>query len=200
MLLLAGLAAVATLTQLTALHIIQGHMPEWPLPAGHLSKLSSLTALRNLSTDAGAPKKLCWANRGQDNEARKQAQLQAQQWSVALSGMAHLTRLELVRVLLCDQLLSTIGSAAPQLRELHLDLASIAFAASTSTEGAAAAAHIPRIELTWNKGLHCSSNSAVMQLPNIRMMRHRFLNSELRDIAWSADNCICFDGVYKRGG
>ncbi|WIA40147.1 hypothetical protein OEZ86_013546 [Tetradesmus obliquus] len=187
------LAAVATLTQLTALHIIQGdHHPRWPLPAGQLSQLSSLTALRNLSTDAGAPADVCWAGEGLPGEAERQAQAQAQQWGIALAGMPHLTRLELVRVLLCDVLLKTIGSKAPQLRELLLDLSHNGFAAATSAAGAAAIAHIPRMELAWHKSPSCKHNMALMRLSNLNVMRSKFRGvAERRDGVWSADTCIC---------
>jgi hypothetical protein len=158
LLLLAGLASIATLTQLTALHIIQGPSARWPLPAGQLSRLSSLTALQSLSTDAGAPHdKVAWAGTGLEGQAEQQAQLQSQQWSVALACMQQLTRLDLVYVVLCDELLITIGNAAPQLRELSLDLGEKDFAATASAAGAAAVAHIQRIELVWTKSLEYST-------------------------------------------
>lgn len=186
------------LTQLTALHIIQGRIPNWPLPTGQLSQLSSLTALRNLSSDAGAPVQLCWANRGYTLEAGQQAQAQAQQWGVALAGMPHLTRLELVQVLLCDEVLQTISSTAPQLQELSFNVATSNFAAATTAAGAAAIAHIPRKELAWNKPLLCQHNLALMRLPNLKVMRSNICGTEARDAVWSADTCICCDWERAR--
>jgi hypothetical protein len=119
--------------------------------------------------------------------------------------MQHLTRLELLNVLLCNALLITIGSAAPQLSELFLDLSAKDFAATASAAGAAAVAQIPCIELVWSKMLDCKHTSAFLQLPNIRKYRNRYTDTLFAGARsgqmtqWTAETCVCTNCFMRRG-
>jgi hypothetical protein len=119
--------------------------------------------------------------------------------------MQQLTRLEMVNVLLCDALLIEIGSAAPQLRELSLDLGEKDFAATASAAGAAAVAHIPRIELVWTKMMTCKHTAPFLQLPNISKYRNRCASKvngagAAEMTQWTAETCICTACFMKRRG
>ncbi|KAF6254743.1 hypothetical protein COO60DRAFT_289316 [Scenedesmus sp. NREL 46B-D3] len=160
------LESIAKLTQLTAVHLIQGKAAwaGYPLPAAAVSCLSALTGLQHLRADAGG-------GRFASSHSADVGVQQGEGWALALRGMQQLTRLEMTRVLVCDPLLRVIGAAGmPLLRVLVLEALDMLGEVATSAEGANALAHIPRMELLFNKGMSCKQHMALLELPNIKRL------------------------------
>jgi hypothetical protein len=195
----AGLEGIAQLTQLTALHLIQGDgsIAGWPLPTAAITCLSTLTGLRHLRTDTGGG---AFAHSGDLNLGYEQAHA----WSVVLQDMQQLTRLELNQAVLCDPLLLAIGAAGlPQLQVLVLDAMDLGFQVETTAEGAGAVAHIPHLELSYWKNFCCVDHEPLLRLPSLRKMRNARL-SGVRGVVdavlqgWSEETCNCESCISHR--
>jgi hypothetical protein len=194
----AGLQSIVLLTQLTALHLIQGRggWAGWPLPAAAISCLSSLTGLQHFRSDTGGGYFACFGDVASGVQ-------QAEAWAVALSGMQQLTRLELSRAVMCDPLLCAVGSTGlPQLQVLVLEAMDLGFEVSTSAEGADAIARIPHLELTFHKGFDCMKQELLLRLPSLRRLCNgaKYCLDELSVLqGWSEDNRNCtYCGGFRR--
>lgn len=71
-----------------------------------------------------------------------------------------------------------------------------AHGASSTAAGASAVAHVPHIELAWLKGLDCSKNKELLQLPGIRRLTCRYRDHEL--LTWSQEQCNCSKCHWQR--
>jgi hypothetical protein len=196
MLVAAGLKSIAQLTQLTALHLIQGKgaWTAYPLPLAAVTCLTSLTGLRHLRTDCGG------GHFAACHDADVGA-LQAESWAVVLRSMQQLTRLEITRALVCDPLLLAIGSAQlPQLQVLVLEALDMLGEVSSSAEGAAAVAHIPRIEVSFQKGMLCKQHLPLFGLPNLkRIFNGAAMYTEKCEVQrWSQAKCPCNQCAHDR--
>jgi hypothetical protein len=197
MLAAAGLKSIAQLTQLTALHLIQGKgaWTAYPLPTAAVTCLASLTGLRHLRTDCG----------GGHFAACHDASVGAQQvksWALVLPGMQQLTRLEFTPALVCDPLLLAIGGAElPQLQALVLETSNMKEEASTTAQGAAAVAHIPCIELVFYKGMLCKQHLPLFSLPKLKRIQNASGWGEGGELQrWTQAECPCFQCSHNRAG
>jgi hypothetical protein len=115
--------------------------------------------------------------------------------------MQQLTRLEMTRALVCDPLLLTIGGAGlPQLQVLVLETLDMLDDVSSTAEGAAAVAHIPRIELLFHKGMMCKQHLPLFGLPNLKRLLNRaeFYGDRRELQRWTQAECPCSQCAHDR--
>jgi hypothetical protein len=188
MLAAAGLKSIAQLTQLTALHLIQGKgaWAGYPLPTMGVTCLSSLTGLRHLRADCGGGQFAACHGVGIGAQ-------QAKSWAVALRGMQQLTRLEMTRALVCDPLLLSVGAAGlPQLQVLVLETLDMLEEVTSSAASAGAVAHIPRVELLFQKGMLCKQHLPLFGLPNLkRLLNCSYYGGAGEMQRWTQAECPC---------
>jgi hypothetical protein len=114
--------------------------------------------------------------------------------------MQQLTRLEMTRALVCDRLLLAVVCAGlPQLQVLLLEALDMREDVSSTAQGAAAVAHIPRIELLFNKGMVCKQHLPLFGLPNLKRVQNRSGYGHGRELQlWTQAECPCFQCSLNR--
>jgi hypothetical protein len=115
--------------------------------------------------------------------------------------MQQLTRLEMTRALVCDPLLLAIGGAElPQLHVLVLETLDMIHDVSSTAQGAAAVAHVPRIELLFHKRMLCKQHLPLFCLPNLkRLVNCAEFYGDRRELQlWTQAECPCFQCAHDR--
>ena len=198
-----GVAAIATLTGLKTLHLIQrDDCPPCaaPLPIQAISLLSSLTALTHLKagglgafSSTGLP---AWETEG-GLSAEEVSKQQAEQWLIALSAMKQLRRLHVCDTVLRDPLLLAVKAAGlPHLQQLIINMGYRGFDAAVTEEGAQAVAHIPHIELHCQKMFDCKPAKPFVELPNVKGFScahfcYIYSGGCYKGVPWMVDSCCC---------